>query len=74
MKRYAKQDVTGLPGLQGEDDIVECSPREYETIEALLSEIREVGKTGELPDGDQVNMPTLLWLEELVERMDKEAK
>jgi len=35
-----------------------------EVLMRLANEVRAITKTGTLPDGDEVNVPTLLWAEE----------
>ena len=41
---------------------------DYLVSNELIDEIFEVAGSGILPDGDGVNMPTMLWLESWVER------
>lgn len=35
----------------------------------IKEEIKEVAKTGILPDGDHINTPTQMWLEDLSSRL-----
>lgn len=39
-------------------------------IDKLIQELREIAKTGYLPDGDGVNIPTLMWAERWAERLE----
>ena len=39
----------------------------------ILDEIRSVVETGYLPDGDHTNLPTMVWLEELLQRYDESS-
>lgn len=42
---------------------------------SLLDKIKEVAKTGILPDGDHIIIPTQLWLEDLIiEEKEKHPK
>jgi len=36
-----------------------------EKQEKFIAELRKVAETGILPDGDHVNIPTIMWLEEI---------
>jgi len=38
------------------------------TLIEIISEINEIAKKGTLPDGDGVNIPTILWAEDAMER------
>jgi len=42
--------------------------KDYLVSEDLIDEIFEVAESGILPDGDGVNMPTMMWLESWIER------
>ena len=38
-------------------------------LQGIINEIREVAENGYLPDGDEVNEPTAMWVEEWAERL-----
>ena len=40
----------------------------------IISEIQEIAETGYLPDGDGVNVPTRMWAEDVVKRIDENIK
>jgi len=38
-------------------------------MKEIIEEIKEVAEFNVLPDGDSVNVPTALWLEDIVQRI-----
>ena len=44
--------------------------KENKAFKKILDEIKEVEKSSTLPDGDGLNIPTSLWLEELIQTFE----
>ena len=51
-------------------DAVEKLIVENKAFKKILEEIKEVEKSSTLPDGDELNIPTSLWLEELIQTFE----
>jgi len=45
-----------------------------QSMDKLLGELKEVESTGYLPDGNEVNLSTEMWLERLIQKTEKESK
>ena len=46
----------------------DCSIENAFTIIEIISEINEIADKGTLPDGDSVNISTILWAEDVIQR------
>ena len=48
--------------------------KRIEDLEAIVAQVREVARSGMLPDGDGINVPTGIWLDELFGLDDEEVR
>jgi len=41
-----------------------------DSMDELLKELKEVAETAILPDGDGINIPTMMWLERIIKKTE----
>lgn len=75
-KLFGERLVSGLLMLQQMEalQVYKDSDKQIPLIQKLISDVLVIAEDGVLPDGDSVNIPTLLWAEEWASILNPNAK